>query len=425
MLQVLFIVVFLVGLMVSIALHEMGHLIPAKLFGVKVSEYFVGFGSTLWSRQRGETTYGIKAFPLGGYVRLVGMVPPGDVVKPVTSRGWRRDLIDDARAASELEIGDDRERAFYRLAWWKKAIVMFGGPFVNLVIALVLFTVVFSGIGAYAQTLTVRDTVACVPPAGTVECAPGDPESPAVAAGLQPGDTFVSVDGVEATSWEQVADYVSQRPGETLDMTVMRDGALVNLTLTPAARERASADGSDGANTVGYMGVFSQTERVHEPITSGARVTGEYLATTAGVIVDLPKQLWHVSRATLGLEERSQESVMGLVGVGRVAGEVGGNTADGVSTLDKVAQMLLLLGGLNLALFAFNMIPLVPLDGGHIASAFWQAIKNQWAKARHLARPAPVDVARMMPLAYSVFGVLILMSLVLVVADIVAPVRLT
>lgn len=425
MLQALFILVFAIGLMLSIALHELGHLIPAKRFGVKVSEYFVGFGSTLWSRKRGETTYGIKAFPLGGYVRLVGMVPPGDVVKPVTVRGWRRDLIDDARAASELEIGDERDRAFYRLAWWKKTIVMFGGPFVNLVIALVLFTVVFSGIGTYGQTLTVRDTVACVPPAGTVECAPGDPVSPAVAAGLQAGDTFVSVDGVPVTSWSDLVGEVSQRPGETLDVTVRRGGELVSLTLTPAAREQSTADGSGGTQTVGYMGVFSETERVHAPLTSGFTVTGTYIAQTANVIVHLPQQLWHVSRAALGLEERSQESVMGLVGVGRVAGEVGGNTAEGVTTVDKVAQMLLLLAGLNLALFVFNMVPLVPLDGGHIASAFWQAIKNRWAAARHLTHPAPVDVARMMPLAYSVFGVLILMSLVLVVADIVAPVRLT
>jgi membrane-associated protease RseP (regulator of RpoE activity) len=425
MVQVLFIVVFAVGLMLSIALHEMGHLIPAKRFGVKVSEYFVGFGSTLWSTKRGETTYGIKAFPLGGYVRLVGMVPPGDVVKPVTVRGWRRDLIDDARAASELEIGADRDRAFYRLAWWKKAVVMFGGPFVNLVLAALLFTAVFSGIGSHESTLTVRDTVACVPAVGTVDCAPGDPVSPAVAAGIQPGDTFVSVDGVAANSWADVAEYVSQRPGEALDMTVMRDGALVSLTLTPAARERAGTDGSGSDDTVGYMGVFSQTERARQPLTAGLEVTGEYIAQTAIIITQLPQQLWHVSRAALGLEERSQESVMGLVGVGRVAGDVGANDNPNVSVLDKIAQMLLLLGGLNLALFVFNMIPLVPLDGGHIASAFWQAIKNRWAKARHLAHPAPVDVARMMPLAYSVFGVLILMSLVLVVADIVAPVRLT
>ncbi|WP_291380121.1 site-2 protease family protein [Demequina sp.] len=425
MLPVLFIVVFAIGLMLSIALHELGHLIPAKRFGVKVSEYFVGFGSTLWSRQRGETTYGIKAFPLGGYVRLVGMVPPGDAVKPVKLRGWMRDLIDDARVSSEAEIGTDRDRAFYQLSWWKKAIVMAGGPVVNLILAAVLFSVVFSGIGTHEQTLTVRDTVACVPPAGTVECEPGDAVSPAVTAGMQPGDTFVSVDGIPADSWAHVAEYVSQRPGERVELTMMRDGALVNLALTPAARQVAAADGSGAIETVGYMGVFSQTHRDRQPLTLGVEVTGDYIAQTATVIVRLPQQLWHISRAALGLEERSQESVMGLVGVGRVAGDVAANDNEAVTIVDKIAQLLLLLGGLNLALFVFNMIPLVPLDGGHIASAFWQAIKNGWARARNLAHPAPVDVARMMPLAYSVFAVLILMSLVLVFADIVAPVRLT
>ncbi len=425
MLQVLFIVVFAIGLILSIALHEMGHLLPAKRFGVKVSEYFVGFGSTLWSRRRGETTYGVKAFPLGGYVRLVGMVPPGDVVKPVKVRGWVRDMIDDARASSEREIGADHDRAFYRLSWWKKAIVMFGGPLVNLILAALLFTAVFSGIGTYEQTPTVRATVACVPPAGTVDCAPGDVVSPAVAAGIQPGDTFVSVDGVTVDSWAAVADYVAQRPGEGLDVTLMRGDTLVDLTLTPAAREVAAGDGSGVTEMVGYMGVFAQTERVRQPLTAGLEVTGEYLSQTVTVIAQLPQQLWHISRAALGLEERSQNSVMGLVGVGRVAGDVAANDNEGVTIVDKVAQLLLLLGSLNLALFVFNMIPLVPLDGGHIASAFWQAIKNRWARARNLARPAPVDVARMMPLAYSVFGVLIVVSLVLVLADIVAPVRLT
>src|SRR5665811_1034338 len=139
MLSALGIAFLVVGLIVSIALHEVGHMVPAKRFGVKVSEYFVGFGPTMWSRKRGETEYGVKAFPLGGYVRLVGMVPPGDVVKPVKVHGWMRDLIDDARASSEVEIGDDRDRAFYRLSWWKKAVVMFGGPAVNLAIAALLF----------------------------------------------------------------------------------------------------------------------------------------------------------------------------------------------------------------------------------------------------------------------------------------------
>lgn len=417
-------IVFLVaGLMVSIALHELGHMFPAKRFGVKVSEYFVGFGPTLWSRKRGETEYGIKAFPLGGYVRLVGMVPPAHAVKPVRARGWVRDVIDDARSASESEIGEDDHRAFYHLSWWKKVIVMAGGPVMNLIIAVVIFTAVLSGMGVPTSTLTVRDTVACVPAAGANACTDADPASPAVLAGLQPGDTFVSVDGVVPETWSDLTEYVSARPGQPIDVVVDRDGATMTLTLTPAARERASAEDASVTETVGFMGVYSQDERQRQPVTAGTELTGTYLAQTAKVIVRLPQELWHVSRAALGLEERSTESIMGLVGVGRTAGDVAGNDAEGITLLDKLQQELLLLAGLNLALFAFNVIPLVPLDGGHIASALWQAIKNGWARARNAPRPAPVDVARMMPVAYGVFGILILMSLVLIYADIVAPVR--
>src|SRR6478752_4613321 len=141
MLQVLGIVIFLFGLAVSIGLHELGHMIPAKKFGVRVSQYFVGFGPTLWSRQGKETEYGVKAIPLGGFVRLVGMIPPEQAVKPVKSRGRIGRIIADARSASVDEVLDGEDyRAFYHLTWWRKVIVMFGGPFVNLVIAIVLFT---------------------------------------------------------------------------------------------------------------------------------------------------------------------------------------------------------------------------------------------------------------------------------------------
>lgn len=423
MLSVLGIAFLVVGLMVSIALHELGHLVPAKRFGVKVSEYFVGFGPTLWSRKRGETEYGVKAFPLGGYVRLVGMVPPTDAVKPLRIRGRLRELIEDARTASETEIGEDDARAFYHLAWWRKVIVMAGGPVVNLIIAVVLFTAVLSGIGVPTQTLTVGETLACIPAAGTSECTAADPTSPASAAGLRAGDTFVSVDGVVFDKWSDLTEYVSARPGVPLAIVVDRAGSPVEVNLTPGTRERAVADDPTKTETVGFMGVYSKQERQRQPIGTGASITGEYMGQTFAVIWNLPQQLWHVGRASLGLEERSQTSVMGLIGVGRAAGDVASADVEGVGWIDKLQQELLLLAGLNLALFVFNTIPLVPLDGGHIASALWQAIKNGWARARNLPRPAPVDVARMMPLAYGVFGILILMSLVLVFADIVAPVR--
>ncbi len=423
MLAALGIAVMVVGLMVSIALHEIGHLAPAKKFGVKVSEYFVGFGPTVWSTKRGETEYGLKAFPLGGYVRLVGMVPPARAVKPVTFGGWAGNLIRDAREAAEEEIGDDDARAFYHLAWWRKIIVMAGGPVMNLIIAAVLFTVVVSGIGVPAQTLTVRDTIACVLPSGATECAPGDQASPAVAAGLQPGDTFVSADGRELGEWGDLTSYVSERPGQSIDLVVERDGELLNLTLTPASREVTDPAGASATQTIGYLGVYSLVEYQRQPWWQGVLDTGSYLGQTVGVVAQLPSQLYHVARAAIGLEERSESSVMGIVGIGRAAGDVTSVEGPGITLTDRVAQLLLLLAGLNLALFVFNVIPLVPLDGGHVASALWQGIKNGWARVRNLPRPAPVDVARMMPVAYGVFGILILMSLVLVYADVVAPVR--
>ena len=344
-------------------------------------------------------------------------------MKPLRVRGWMRGLIEDARSASEAEIGEDDARAFYHLAWWRKVIVMAGGPVVNLLIAIFLFTVVLSGIGVPTQTLTVSETLACVPATGSSQCTAADPTSPAAKAGLQPGDTFVSVDGQSFSKWSDLTTYVAARPGVPLTVVVDRAGTDVTLHLTPASRQRAVAGDPNATENVGFMGVYSAQARERQPIDTGLYLTGQYTVQTFSVVAHLPQQLWHVARASVGLEQRSNSSVMGLVGIGRAAGDVASSNISGITWLDKLQEELLLLAGLNLALFVFNALPLVPLDGGHIASALWQAIKNGWARSRSLPRPAPVDVARMMPVAYGVFGILILMSLVLVFADIVAPVR--
>jgi len=424
MLALLGIVVVIIGLLVSIAWHELGHMWPAKRFGVKVSEYFVGFGPTVWSTTRGETEYGVKAIPLGGYVRLVGMVPPAYAVKSAPVRGWGKTLVADARNASEVEIGEDDARAFYHLTWWRKVIVMAGGPVANLILAIVLFTVVLSGMGVPTQTLTVRDTIACVPAAGADDCAASDPSSPAARAGLQPGDTVLAVDGIELTEWSDLTGYVSERPGQPMVLTLDRGGQVMEVGITPAAREGASAEGAV-PEPVGFLGVYSLVKDERQPMWAGVKIAGTYTVETASIVATLPVQLYHVTRAAMGLEDRSQTSVMGIVGIGRAASDVTSTDVAGITVKDQVAQLLLLLAGLNLALFVFNMIPLVPLDGGHIASALWQAAKNGWARVRNAPRPAPVDVARMMPVAYGVFGILIVMSLVLIYADIVAPVRIT
>ncbi|MGC4174780.1 M50 family metallopeptidase [Demequina sp.] len=417
MLQVLGVVIFIVGLLVSIGLHEVGHMLPAKKFGVRVSEYFIGFGPTLWSRKGKETEYGFKAIPLGGYVKLVGMIPPEEAVRPVKVRGRLRQIIADAREASVEEVHEGEDyRAFYHLTWWRKVIVMFGGPFVNLVLAIIAFTIVQVGVGMPVTNTTVSEVAACVPASVDATCTAADPESPAALAGLQVGDTIVAINDTSVETWEDIAPELAAHPGEQVTLTVDRDGETLQLTPTLASVER-------GGKTVGYLGFYPSSEIVKQGPLSGVQTAWNYSGMILKTIATLPVQIYHATLATLGIEERTTSSVMGIVGVGRVSADIAAADVEGYTWQLKAADMLNVFAGLNLALFAFNMIPLVPLDGGHIASALWQGIKNGWARVRHLPKPRPVDVARMMPLAYGVFGLLIIMGAVLILADIFAPVQ--
>src|SRR5262245_39015459 len=185
------VIVFFLGLLASIALHEVGHMYPAKKFGVKVTQYFVGFGKTVWSFRRGETEYGVKSIPLGGYVKLVGMLPPAkgdpdDDQHPQrvrsTNTGMFTQLISDARAAEYEQVQPGEEdRLFYRKPWWQKLIVMAGGPMVNVLLAVLLFGIVFVGIGAPQATTTVSEVSQCVIPADQNRdtCKNTDPVAPA------------------------------------------------------------------------------------------------------------------------------------------------------------------------------------------------------------------------------------------------------
>ncbi|SEJ49090.1 M50 family metallopeptidase [Demequina mangrovi] len=425
--------VLIVGLLVSVALHELGHMIPAKRFGVRVSEYFVGFGPKIWSRKGKETEYGLKAIPLGGYVRLIGMIPPADRVKPVRGTGRVARLIADTREASVEEIPEGQDhRAFYHLTWWRKAIVMFGGPVVNLIIGVLLFTGVLFAMGTAGDpTLTVRSVSECVTAVDQVECTADDPVAPAAAAGLEAGDTITAVDGTAVSTWEDFTSYVAARPDQEIILTVERAGDELELAITPALRERyvfeddytvaTDAAGDPVTEEVGFVGLSPVTPTEHS-LGAGLEYTGYVFTATVDAVAHLPSKVYDVALAATGAEERGTDSLMSVVGVGRVAGEISAADVDGYGIGGKVADMLMLLGSLNIALFAFNMIPLVPLDGGHIASAFWQGIKNGWARLRGLPRPAPVDVARMMPVAYGVFALLLAMGAILIYADIVAPV---
>ncbi|WP_369824648.1 RIP metalloprotease [Cellulosimicrobium sp. CUA-896] len=268
------ILVVVLGIIVSIALHEVGHMVPAKRFGVRVSQYMVGFGPTLWSRRKGETEYGLKAIPLGGYVRLVGMFPPAPAGARPRGNGFFAQVVADARDASAEEVRPGEEhRAFYNLSAPKKVVVMLGGPFMNLLIAFVLMLVVFVGIGLPAATTTVASVTPCVTDTVTAQagCESGDPESPAAAAGLQPGDEVVAFDGAPVTSWDQLSGTIRGAAGTTVPLVVERDGEQVDLQVTPVEVERqvVAEDGTavvDEAGDpvtepVGYLGFSPTVER--------------------------------------------------------------------------------------------------------------------------------------------------------------------
>jgi len=432
------VLVLVSGLLASIALHEIGHLVPAKRFGVRVSQYMVGFGPTLWSRIRGETEYGIKAVPLGGYVRLIGMYPPAEVVTRRPRVGRFAELIDAARSASAEEIrpGEDG-RAFYRLSTPKKVVVMLGGPVMNLLIAVALIAVVLVGFGVPgAATTTIAQVVPCVLPADAAarECTDQDQATPAAAAGLLPGDVLLSYGGAAIDTWAQAQEAIRSTAGTDIAVVVRRDGVEVELAVSPVTTERPVLDDEgavvlDGAGEpitepARFLGLAPLAATERQPWSAVPATVGSALWQTATIVVQLPVALLDVARATVGLQERDATGVVGVVGIGRVAGQIASTDGVGIGPAQRTAGFLGLLASLNIALFVFNLIPLVPLDGGHVAGALWEGARRQLARLRGLPRPAPADMARMVPLAYGVFVAFAVMGVLLIVADLAAPVSI-
>jgi membrane-associated protease RseP (regulator of RpoE activity) len=425
------VVLFVVGIAVSIGLHELGHLTPAKKFGVKVTQYFIGFGNTVWSRRRGETEYGLKSVPLGGYVKLVGMLPPGKDAEPGRIRksntGMFTQIISDARAAEyELVEPGDEERLFYRLPWWKKVIVMAGGPTVNLVLAFLLFGGVFMVHGVLEPTTRVDRVSDCVIAATEADldraCTDADPVAPAKQAGLEPGDEIVALNGVEITSWDQLSRLIRENDNGAATIVYERDGEERTTTTNTLVSARPDLDNTDEFVEVGFLGVQPELVREKKGPVFVVTTMGDYTWRTLEALGTLPVKLWEVGKAALGLQERDQEGPMSVVGASRVAGEMA--STHEVPVGDRFFSLLMLLGAVNLFIGMFNFVPLLPLDGGHIAGALYEALRR--GVARLFGRPDPgyFDVAKLLPVAYVMAGVILVMSVVLIYADIVAPVRL-
>ncbi|WP_300405205.1 site-2 protease family protein [Nocardioides sp.] len=449
LLYALGLITFFVAILASIGLHELGHMIPAKRFGGKVTQYFIGFGPTVWSKQVGETEYGVKAIPLGGYVKIVGMLPPDalDVAEQVeidaatgnqivkvrkSNTGMFTQLISDARAAEwELVKPEDADRLFYKMAWWKKVVVMAGGPSVNIAIAFFLFWGVFSTYGQQVDTIpepgqpVLASVSECVLPyaEGDRPCTDEDPAAPAAEAGLLPGDTITSFNGAPVTDWDQLRDLIRDNEDGNAEIGYLRDGEAGSGTTSTTVEARPTSSTDETLTQVGFLGVTPTAQAVVE--TGGPIYTlqqmGSMTVDTAQALVTLPAKVFDVGQAILGLEERDPESPVSIVGGGRLAGET--TSTDQLDVTEKLAFLVALIAGFNFFIGMFNFIPLLPLDGGHIASALWEAVRRGFARLRGRPDPGYVDAAKLLPVAYVVASALLIMGVVLIVGDLVVPLQ--
>jgi membrane-associated protease RseP (regulator of RpoE activity) len=432
LLFILGVVIFIVGLVLSVALHEAGHLTFAKLFGVRVNKYFVGFGRTLWSKTIRGTEYGVKPVLLGGFISMKGMFPPGSQGNPEEDEPQQQNalftaLVQDAPSRA----GEDSKDAFWAAKPWKRIIIMLAGPFMNLVIGVIIAAVLITGFGAVSSTVAAISP--CVPSStSAAKCATGDPVSPASTSGLKSGDLIVSLNGVSYPSPNLATSLVQRSAGKTVTIVVKRAGKLKTLKVTPIAVERDAFDSSGVPITdssgkpvvkkLGAIGISIGQKLVPQPLTATFSSVGTEVGGIFSVFGRLPSGIVGVWNSVFNGAARSPSSPVSVVGVGRAIGEIS-STQDAPIKL-KVYDILSLLGELNISLFVFNLVPLLPLDGGHIIGAVWEAVRRFFAKLFRRRDPGPVDLAKLMPLTLAVVTVLIAVSALLIVADLVNPVSI-
>ncbi len=393
LMEILGIVGFAAALLVSVVAHEGGHFVTARHYGLKASKFFVGFGPTVWSRQRGETEYGIKLIPAGGFVKIEGMTP-----------------------LEEIDAADE-PRAFYNARARARLVVMAAGSFVHFIIAIVLIYGVLVGLGLSQVSESKIGTTSCV--ATTASCAgPG----PAAAAGLRAGDRIVSFDGAALGSWQEFTRRVREHGAGPATLVVRRDGK--DLTLRPDLVEvrRDRVTGEAGNDRVGALGVRPGLETVrYNPIEAVPRTFSVIGSGFTGMYTTLTRRLDDLGK--IFSNDRDPEGFISVVGAARIGGDVA--SAPGTSALDRVRQFLVLVAAINLAVGIFNLLPLLPLDGGHIAVLGFEQARHGLRRLRGYRGPVQkVDFAKLLPATYATVAVLLGFSLLLLSADIVNPIRL-
>jgi len=407
------IVVIIVGLALSIGLHEFGHLIPAKLFGVRVPNWAIGFGPKLFSKKIGETEYSLRLIPLGGFVTLIGMFPPDRKGKDSTRRFGR--LIAQSRSAhsEHMQPGDEGVRTLYSLAAWKRIVVMFGGPLVNLILGLGILTYVFSSVGVMTQTTTVGKVETCVAQMTGGDCTATSEATPASIAGVQDKDRVVAMDGIKVGSYAQLQKLL-QASNQPIRLTVKRDSKTLDLKLpvTYATLPYVDANGNQSTHRVRIMGIAFTTASHPGGLGVGFKAATDSLGSTFKMVATFPQQVYKTIASTVEGQKRDPNGAVSVVGVAQASASV-----------NNFNYWLYLLGSLNIALFVFNMIPLPPLDGGHIAGGIYEYLKRGLFRLFGRKDPGPVDTALLAPFSQVMFFVLLVAGVLVMFADLVNPIR--
>ena len=423
------------GIGLSIGLHEIGHLVPAKKFGVKVPVYAIGFGPTLFKFTRGETTYAIKLIPLGGFITMIGMYPPERAAKSKTTStkkpGFFPDMILAARNAHSQHVtAADKNRMFYQLPVWKRLVIMFGGPFMNLLLGTLLMITVLVGIGTQQQSNRIAEVSPCVIVDYSVQsaCDPTDAKSPALLAGLQAGDRIQSVNGVPFEDWSTLTNQLEL--GTAANIQILRGADTLSISVSPVMAKRATTDSkgnliSDSSGQPIFaerpvLGIVFDLERKPETVATALEKSANGVVQVGQMILTLPQQLTDVAISTFTGQERNPNGAVSVVGIAQISGSVA--SSDSADFVDKLATGLLILASLNFALFGFNMLPLLPLDGGHLAGGIYESLKRGVFRVMRKPAPGPADTALLMPITWFVFILLMAMSALLIIADLINPI---